>query len=126
MKKLLLLIILIFASSSVFAEWIELGSTETKTLYFKSDSIRKKKNLVKVWILHNYSNAKEDGTKSEKDLIEINCSEEEMRLLSTISYNQQFGKGTHLGHNYISHSSFSPIVPESAGSHILQKICNKK
>ncbi len=126
MKKILLLIILFFTSLSVFAEWIELGSTEDKTLYFKSDSIRKKKNLVKVWILHNYSNAKEDGTKSEKDFIEINCSEEEMRLLSTISYNQQFGKGTHLGHNDFSLAAFSPIVPESGGSHIFQKVCNKK
>ncbi len=126
MKKILLLIILFFTSLSVFAEWIELGSTEDKTLYFKSDSIRKKKNLVKVWILHNYSNAKEDGTKSEKDLIEINCSEEEMRLLSTISYNQEFGKGTHLGHNDFSLAAFSPIVPESAGSRIFQKVCNKK
>jgi len=126
MKKILLLIILFFTSLSVFAEWIELGSTEDKTLYFKSDSIRKKKNLVKVWILHNYSNAKEDGTKSEKDLIEINCSEEEMRLLSTISYNQQFGKGMHLGHNDFSLAAFSPIVPESSGSHIFQKLFNKK
>jgi len=48
MKKLLLTLMLITASSNMMAEWVEIESNETDTFYAHPATIRKTGNIVRM------------------------------------------------------------------------------
>ncbi len=90
MKILLLTLMLAIVSSSAMAEWVEVGSNKTVTIYAHPTTIRKTTvNKVKMWSLYDYNTAQEPaGSRpymSMKFQDEYNCKEEQSRIFYSIT-----------------------------------------
>ena len=53
MKKLNLFLVLVFISSSVYAERIKIWESDTSQHFIKSDTVKYKGKLVTFWLLTN-------------------------------------------------------------------------
>lgn len=99
MMKHLLVLILIFASTTAMAEWSKIGESEKRggyTAYADLGSTRKAYNRVKMWVLFDYAvEQKVSGSNflSEKIRREYDCEQEQMRMLtfSLFSWNMEKG-----------------------------------
>lgn len=81
MRKTLLLILLAVVSSSVSAEWVEVGGSDTEnfTSYADPATIRKSDNMVMMWSLLDYDTAHVHEGKtylSIKAQFEYDCKDE--------------------------------------------------
>jgi hypothetical protein len=55
MTQLPLLMLLIVSSGPAYAEWVSIGSTDDgTTAYADPDTIRRKEEIVKMWILFDF------------------------------------------------------------------------
>jgi len=98
MKKLLLTLILVLASTSAMAEWVKVGGNETVTIYAHPATIRKTTvNNIKMWSLYDYSTAQEPTSSrpymSMKFQDEYDCKEEQSRKLYSMAHSKSFGGG---------------------------------
>ena len=101
MKQLLLL--LIFVSQPVWAEWTEIstlaeGTKKEISLYVDLDSIRKTENGRRMWHLRDFKVAQRDSKsepeyKSSKILTEFGCAGERLRTLSISDHSKSMGTG---------------------------------
>lgn len=97
--KQLVVLILIFASNVVLAEWSKIGESEKRggyVTYADSSSARKAYSRVKMWVLFDYvveQNVSGFNFLSEKIRREYDCEEEQMRTLtfSLFSWNMEKG-----------------------------------
>ena len=95
MKKIILLILLT-VSMNVFAEWtpVTVGS-DGETPYLDFETIKKKGNKVKFWILLDFTTtASENGVMSETMHYEIDCEEETAEMLDLNQYSGNLGRGS--------------------------------
>ena len=52
MTRLLLIALLVLSSGPAYAEWVAIGSTDDgMTAYADPDTIRRKEEMVKMWVL---------------------------------------------------------------------------
>ena len=98
MKKLLLALLLAIVSSSAVAEWVYIVENKTTgaSYYINSDIIRKSSNKVKVWELVDLNKAVNSIDKkyiSAKLHTEYDCKEEQTRILYSVLYTGNMGKG---------------------------------
>jgi len=112
------------------ADWKLYRSTESYLGYYDTQSItRPSQNIVRFWVRFNWtekgvlSRVGKFGGKYENlshsiDLREINCVEETVRSLSTISYDNKGG---------VIYSSSSPsnwgLIPASMGESLYKAVC---
>ena len=85
MKKLNLFLVLVFISSSVYAERIKIWESDTSEHFIKSDTVKYKGKLVTFWLLTNNYLPDESGHLSYKQKIEIDCSYDQLRMSKSIS-----------------------------------------
>jgi len=86
MKKLLLTLLLAVVSSTTMAEWVEVDTNYSVglTAYADPVTIRKLGNIVKMWILYDYTMAQTNATKpylSIKARWKFDCKEEQIQIL---------------------------------------------
>ncbi len=100
MKKLIPILVLMAMSTNVFAEWTVVKTNDKDdelTTYVDFGTIRKKGNIVKMWVLGSRKTVQElkDGRKylsvSTRD--EYDCEEGTDKLLDMIFYSGNMGDG---------------------------------
>ena len=130
MHKAVLMMLLAIVSSSVIAEWVEIGETDKETteayasnFYADPDTIRKTGNRVKMWSLVDYKITMEElGVTSSKSQDEYDCKEKKQRVLFISFYSGHMGKGeTVVIHN--ERGDWKPTSPGSANEAILKFAC---
>lgn len=127
MKKLLLTLILVFASTSAIADWTKVGVEDESTIYTDTSTIRKKGDLIKIWSLYDFKEAKNMSGKtylSMEKQYEIDCAKGLARAMYIIYYAQKMGGGEKGAFDYPP-KQWQPVAPNSAGESILKSACGK-
>lgn len=130
MKKILILLLLL-ASTNVFAEWTEVDSNDEMTFYIDFGTIKRKGHKVKMWSLYDHKTLKTstlNNTRYLSQLIrkEFDCEQETKRLLDSYLYSGNMRSGdivfsaTNIKDEAIS------IIPESIDDLSLKIACYKK
>lgn len=93
LKKILFVMYLLFPGL-VFAEWNLVVTNVDQTLhyYVDRDSVEKKGNYLRAWILTDYSKTNEYGHGSNKSLYEFDC-DGRVRMLVFAPYEGRMGQG---------------------------------
>ena len=95
--KILLSFFVLFFSSSVVAEWIEVTRTENTVYYVDLDKILKKdETTIYIWQLENYFKPLENGTLSYLVYKEILCDVEGAIAQTVEGFSNHWGKGESL------------------------------
>ena len=95
--KTLLTFFVIFFSSSVVAEWIEIARNDKVVYYVDKDSIFKKnERTIYLWQLENYFKPLENGTLSYLVYKEVLCDIEGTIAQTVEGFSNHWGKGDSL------------------------------
>ncbi|MEE8327861.1 MAG: surface-adhesin E family protein [Nitrosomonadaceae bacterium] len=130
MRKLLLLLMLVFISTSVMAEWTALKWNHEDgglTLYVDYTTIRKEGDRVRMLSLADF----EVVEKNEVDLFssraqnEYDCKEKKIRQLFYSLYSGSMGKGK-MEHSNSEHLKWMPVQPGSMEDAMWTAACGKK
>jgi len=130
MKKLLLILMLVFMSSNVMAEWTALKWSHEDgglTLFVDYTTIRKEGDIVKMLSLVDFKVLE----KNEVDLYssraqnEYDCKEKKIRQLYYSLYSDSMGKGK-MEHANSEHLNWLPVQPESMEEAMWKVACGKK
>ena len=129
MKKLTLLILLM-ASTNVFAEWTKVNSNIAAglTVYVDLQSIKKKRNKVRMWVLWDFKTIQQSSI-GERFLSEVHhneydCEEEAYRILNYSMYSGNMVEGNSV---YSSGNlNFEPesIIPGTLNDSSFKAACN--
>jgi len=129
MNKIILVILLAVMSSSVMAEWVEIGVTDNGTFYVDPTTIRKSGNKVKMWMLLDLNSVKESaaGIKflSTKNQDEYDCKEEQYRTLYFSWHSENMGRGIVVYSNNEPNKNLSPFPPEDINESLWEFACGK-
>ena len=130
MKKIVLMMLL-FASTNVLAEWTKVtkDSKGSSTLYVDIQSIRKNGNKVKMWTLFDYKTVQTSANVrflSSLNRGEYDCSEETRRSLDFYWYSGNMKTGAIV--YSAPHQTVQPkaVVPDSIDKHLLEVACGGK
>jgi hypothetical protein len=129
MKKLILIVcgLLIFSSTNANAEWIEVGETRNAVFFIDPTTLKKERNLVKIWTMRDlkeiaFSSTANVSYLSDRTYAEFNCKEEKYRQLNFYWYSENKGGGQVV---FISDtpSKSIQIPPGSITSIIMKAVC---
>ena len=127
-KRLFLITLLVLSSAPAYAEWVEIDSTDTYTIYADSDSIYRNGDLVQVWDLYDYKIArsvKDEKTFSLLNQVEYDCAEKRNRSLAFTFFSGPMRTGEALYAD--SHAGeWGPVPLGSIGQAIHQFACAKQ
>lgn len=126
MKRLFLMILLLFSSSGpAYSEWMSLFTTEEETVYVDRDTLRRKGELVKMWSLFDFKIARTvggDPNLSSKLQIEFDCAEERTRKLASTYFSGHMGSGK-ANYTISDPSKWIPVEPASTGEALWKVAC---
>jgi len=130
MHKAILMMLLTIVSSSAMAEWVKVGTTNKYTFYADPDTIRKKGNIVKMWILFDFNSTHEGATAGHKYLSsksqdEFDCKEEQRKLLYFSRHSKNMGGGDVAYTCNEPEMNWSPVAPDSVGKDLWKFACGK-
>jgi hypothetical protein len=131
MKKILVLLLLMVVSTSVFAEWTVVGGVDGMTAYAyaDSDSIKKKGTKVKMWSLFDYKTVQKFDNLSYLSSVtrnEYDCEEETRRMLDLHWYSGNMRQGDIVYSNTNIKRESKSIIPESTIEVLFKIACDKK
>jgi hypothetical protein len=130
MRRLILIMLLVFSSGPVYAEWVEVSANKKAGMiaYTDPDTIRRKGDLVKMWSLfdlHTTHTAGGNSYSSIKALQKYDCAEDRSRALAYTKFSGNMGHGRVVYGN--SHEgTWAPIAPVSVGQELWKVACGKK
>jgi hypothetical protein len=126
--KIILVMLLAVVSRSALAEWVDAGANGTQRLYYDPATIKKTGDVVKMWHLHDYSEARDLAGKkymSLRVLSEFDCWKNEFRIFNETYHSENMAGGDVL--STVSGPSKWQPVPRGSFNDILKKIaCGKK
>jgi hypothetical protein len=94
MSKAFLMMLLVIISSSVMAEWVEIGISENFIVYVDPATIRKSGNMVRIWSLHDYKTTQGSISYMSSTLErEHDCIEKRGQQLFLAFYSKNMGRG---------------------------------
>ena len=126
--KLLIAALLAVFSTSVMAEWTEVGGSDINTTYADLSTIRKSGDKVMMWALLDYKVVQMvDGTRflSMTNQFEYDCKEETSRLSALIWYSKNMGAGEVVYNSGVVHREPQPISPGSLNRIHFKLACGK-
>ena len=115
-----LLITLLFLSSvPAYAEWVAIGSSggNIGSVYSDPDTIRRKGDLVKMWILSDFKTLQTVADASYLSRLsqsQYDCTEERIRQLTVSWHSGNMGKGNVVWTNS-DESKWEPVAPGTLG-----------
>ena len=130
MKKLLLILMLVFMSSNVMAEWTALKWSHEDgglTLFVDYTTIRKEGDIVKMLSLVDFKVLEKDEVDlySSRAQNEYDCKEKKIRQLFYSLYSESMGKGK-MEHANSEHLNWLPVNPGSMEEAMWEVACSKK
>ena len=130
MNKLLIAALLAVFSTSVLAEWTEVGGGDTYISYADLSTIRKSGDKVKMWNLFDYKVVqidKDDGTRYLSQAFQeaYDCKEETARVLAFNWYSKNMGAGKAVYTSGAMHEEPRPVSPGSVLEALFKLACGK-
>ena len=130
MKKLVVLLLLM-VSTSVFAEWTNVGGNETgdKTVYADYGNIKRKGNKVQMWSLYDLKKVviiADVRFLSSMRRDEYDCEEETIRRLDSFKYSENMRGGEVVYSQTNIKEEAESIPPDSLSGIFLKIACDKK
>lgn len=129
MIKLLLFLVLIFATLSVNAKWLLMNEDDEVSIYIETNSIKRKDNVVTYWKLFDYSVEQTFNNInyfSSKEKYETNCNTEEGASLLISFTSAKMGKGKSVYSYKAEQKNFIPNIPDTIGYTIYKFVCKRK
>jgi hypothetical protein len=131
MTRLLLITLLtLLCSGPAYAEWVKVtgNAQEDATLYVNPDTIRRKEEMVRMWVLTDYKTIRTvrgESYLSTKGQEEYDCDGEHSRYLTLMVFSGNMGGGKAV-YSTPRESAWEPVELETVG-HVLWKFaCDKK
>lgn len=127
MKKILLLILVVFLIAPVQAEWVRLGvdMKQGGTHYFDPESVQKNDHFRKVWVLSSYDQKQPAGYQAVKSLYEIDCKEEKARSHTMLLYSDPKAETSEIGAQHDESKDWFSYPTNSPLSRIAKTVCEK-
>jgi len=129
LKRLLLIALLVLSSAPAYAEWVEIGtSNDGATVYVDPDTIRRKGDLVKMWILYDYKtlqSATGVAHLSDSIQLEANCIEKLQRRLAYTWWSGNMRDGN-VVFSHSAEGNWIPIGPGTVGHTVWSFACSMK
>lgn len=100
-----------------------------KSVWFvDKDSIREvsdgyKQTAGKVWVKVDFSSIKSESAREIKQLVLLKCVEEQVKIVSIISYRAD---GSVIQSYTPPYSSYEPVVPDSVMSGVMREACGSE
>ena len=121
--------LLFLSTGPVFAEWVAIGSTDDgTTAYADSDTIRRKDEIVKMWILFDFKTTQTVAGHlilSMKGQEEYDCDGKRRRVLTFSEFSGNMGGGKEVN-STSGEGTWRPIVPEGVVQSLWEFACGKK
>ena len=123
-----LLTLLVLSSVPAYAEWVAIGYSESLggyTVYVDPDTIRRKGDLVKVWVLTDYAarhTVAGSSFLSSKAQNEFDCTEERQHELAVTWFSGNMGNGNGVWNNS-DETTWRPVAPGSVGQGVWKFAC---
>ncbi len=132
MKRLMLLIILLMLSyGPVYAEWVEVKNNYLpgkQTVYVDPDTIRRKGELVQMWVLFDYKIVQTNAGKSflsMRSQSQFDCADEFTQILSYTVFSGHMETGDILAHSDDKHQ-WQLVPPGSVTQTLWEVACDKQ
>lgn len=125
----LLLIVLVLSGTPSYAEWVFV-TTDGKgnTMYLDADSIRRKGNIAKVWVLLDTSIAREtmEGVpfRSSRTLHQVDCGKERFRVVAFTLFSGNMGSGQLVASSQYM-LEWERVPSEGSARRLLKLVCEK-
>ena len=126
--KLLVAALLAVFSTSVMAEWTEVGGNDDQTTYADLSTIRKSGDKVKMWELIDFKVVQTLAVKrflSSVSQFEYDCKEGTDRLLSLTWYAKNMRQGDVVLTSGYPHEESAPIPPGTTAEILFKLACGK-
>jgi hypothetical protein len=123
-----LITLLVLSSGPVYAEWLAIFENPQETIYTDPDTIRRKGEMVKMWLLFDektQGNVRSISYLSLKAQSEYDCAEERSRLLASTWFSGNMGSGK-VVFSSSDHDEWAPVEPVSLGRQLWKFACDKK
>ena len=121
--------LLLLSTGPVYAEWVAIGSIDDgTTAYADPDTIRRKDETVKMWILFDFKTTKTMAGHlmlSIKGQEEYDCDGKRRRVLTFSEFYGNMGDGKEVN-STSGEGTWGPIVPESVVQSLWKFACGKK
>lgn len=104
---------------------MEIGTTDngSTTVYFDSDTIRRKGDLVKLWVLFDSKKVQSWNGLSVMVQHQFDCDEDRYRYLAVRRFSGNMGTGTTIYADADDTSPWKPVTPGSVGQVISRLAC---
>ena len=121
--------LLVLSSGPVYAEWVLVGSTDDgMTAYADPDTIRRKEEMVKMWILFDFKTTQTVAGHlmlSIKGQEEYDCDGKRRRVLTFSEFSGNMGGGKEVN-STSGESTWAPVDSESVVHGLWVFACEKK
>jgi len=127
-RRLFLITLLVLSRGPAYAEWVEVGTSAEFTYYIDPDTIRRKGDMVKMWVVLDFKTVQtlSDDTShlSVKMQDEFDCAKERSRTLTFTEFSGDMGRGNVV---YIKpdEGKWKPVAPGTVFQRLWQVACAK-
>jgi stringent starvation protein B len=124
-KHCLLALVMLIASPA-WAQWTPISETDGAKFFLDFENIRKDNNRVKVWVLTNFSKPlkiKGDEIVSFRSRYEVDCKQEQIRVLAISAFSRANAAGTVFGTEEMQNERWSDPAPRTSDWEILKSAC---
>jgi len=106
-------------------DWTKLGLGDSDvSTYVDYSSLKVNGNMRRVWLLIDRRTPHENGWLSAKVFREIDCQEDQTRIVSFITFTGEMGKGAVVS-SAEGQKGWRSIAPETANSALERAICSE-
>ena len=130
-RLILVTVLLVLSSGPVYAEWVEVASSENAggyTVYVDPDTLRRTGDLVKLWVLFDYKTMQKPASLSylsSRTQKQYDCTEEVDRRLEFTWFSANMSSGNVMYTNS-DEGKWRPIAPGSIGQTLWKAACANK
>ena len=129
LTRLLLITLLVLSGGPAYGEWVAIGSTDDgMTAYADPDTIRRKEETVKMWILFDFKTTQTVAGHlmlSIKGQEEYDCDGKRRRVLTFSEFSGNMGGGQEVN-STSGEGTWVPVVPEGVVQTLWSFACRKK
>jgi hypothetical protein len=130
MTRLLFIILLFLSSAPAYAEWVEVTGNEQGdvTVYANPDTIRRKEEMVEMWVLFDFKTIRTVGDHSFlsiRNREEYDCAGERNRTLTFSEFSGNMGDGKAVYSNS-DEQRWESVVPESLAQALWKFACKSQ
>ncbi len=128
MKHLFLMTLIALSSAPGYAEWVEIGTTDngSTSVYFDPDSIRRKGEMVKMWIMFDSKKVQSWNGLSVMLQQQIDCGEDRYRYLAIRRFSGNMGTGRVIYTNADDTAPWRPVAPGSVSQVLWKVACTEQ